>query len=201
MPISDNDLELLETYLDQALDAGEVNSLRGRLTVEPELAAELDELRAQRSMRQAVWQAIEPDQMAADRLAWRMQGAILAEKKNRWHGWGQWQIARTGMAAAACIMLGFFVGVAGRRGQAITPAPELGQSPVAVNTSKSTETAADAGLLVPVTNEYGQVVAWQPFGNSSDAKAFTEDLHRARVPVAGPPVDVRLASDEKVVKF
>jgi hypothetical protein len=48
-----------------------------------------------------------------------------------------------------------------------------------------------------VTDESGQVVAWQPFGNPNDAKDFTEDLHRARAPVGVSP-DVRLASEEKV---
>jgi hypothetical protein len=200
MITSETDLELLESYLDEALASSEVEVLHARLVVEPELAGALDELRAQRAMRQAVWRAIEPDAMTADRLTWRVQGAMAAQTKNVARGWGQWQMTRVGSVAAACLVLGFFIGWSGHSGKTIAPTPDFGnQSPVAMNSSNSGVPSSNAGLLVPVTNESGQVVAWQPFGNSNDAKAFTEDLHRARVPAGGP--DVRLAADEERVKF
>jgi hypothetical protein len=197
MAISDQDIELLETYLDEALDAGEIKPLRDRLLVEPELAAELDELRAQRAMRQAVWLAMEPEPVVADRLTWRIQGAMHSQGKVAARESIRWQLPRVGSAAAACLVLGFFIGWAGRHGQAITPAPQLGQSPLAVNSNNSTRNP-DEGLLVPVTNEAGEVVAWQPFKDSNDAKAFTEDLHRAHGSAAP---DVRLASEVEKEKF
>ena len=204
MTISDTELDRLETYLDGALAPDEVGALQARLVVEPELASALDELRAERSMRQAVWQAMEPDAMTADRLTWRLQGAMAAQKQIPPRAWHQWQIARIGSAAAACLVIGFFLGSAGRNGLSRAPMPQIDSSPVAINSPNlsAMPASSNAGLLVPVTNEYGQVVAWQPFGNPTDAKDFTEDLHRARAPVGVSP-DVRLASDDKVdkVKF
>jgi hypothetical protein len=58
--------------------------------------------------------------------------------------------------------------------------------------------------MVPVTNEYGQVVAWQPFKDQNDAKAFAEDLHRVNngAPLGAPADDrVKLVTDEKPLKF
>src|SRR6266849_6510226 len=101
MHVSDDDLELLETYLDGAIDPAESTSLQIRLTVEPTLNTALEELRAERSMRQAVWRAMEPDQLSADRLTWRIQGAMTAQQSASRRGWGQWDFARTGTAAAA----------------------------------------------------------------------------------------------------
>jgi len=197
MTISDTELDLLETYLDGALAPDELGTLQARLVVEPELASALDELRAERSMRQAVWRVMEPDQIAADRLAWRLQGAMVAQKQTPPRAWHQWHIARIGSAAAACLVIGFFLGSVGRNGQTIAPTPGNGQSPLAVSSTNPPVTSTQTGLLVPVTDESGQVVAWQPFGNPNDAKDFTEDLHRARAPVGVSP-DVRLASEEKV---
>src|SRR5437879_4444882 len=98
MRLAEDDLELLETYLDGALGVVEVEALRHRLESESELSAALEELRGQRALRQAVWQSIEPDQATADRLAWRVLGATQqalrqpAPSRN----WNTWQIARVG---------------------------------------------------------------------------------------------------------
>jgi len=200
MTISDTELDLLETYLDGALGSDAIGALRARLVVEPELAMALDELRAERSMREAVWRAMEPDQISADRLTWRVRGAMAAQVRQPRRGWSQWQLGRIGSAAAACLVIGFFIGSAGRHGQTIAPTPDVNLSPVAVNSSNTPASNA-GGLLVPVTDESGQVVAWQPFDSTSQAKAFTEDLGRARVPAAGNSPDVRLASQDTVQKF
>jgi hypothetical protein len=134
-------------------------------------------------------------------LTWRVQGAMAATKQQPRRVWSQWQIGRIGSAAAACLVIGFFIGSAGRHGQMIAPTPDVNLPSVAVNTSNTTPASSAAGLLVPVTDESGQVVAWQPFDSASQAKAFTEDLHRARVPASGNAPDVRLASQDTIQKF
>lgn len=57
----------------------------------------------------------------------------------------------------------------------------------------------NAPVYVPVTNEYGQVVAWQSFKNAGEAKDFTEGLHRVRDATASGPQDekVKLISEEE----
>ena len=49
--MSGTDIELLETYLDDALPPAEADALRGRLANEPALSAELDQLRTDRAQR------------------------------------------------------------------------------------------------------------------------------------------------------
>jgi anti-sigma factor RsiW len=206
MVISDNDLELLETYLDGALDAAETESVRRRLRDEPQLVTALEELRGQRAARQAVWRAMEPDQATADRLTWRIRGGIakelsspaVASPRRRWDSW---QIARVGSAAAACVVLGFFIGWVGRAHHSNVSLQPAGEEPMAVNKTDTTSTAMPTGpISVPVSDEYGRVVAFQKFDNAADARAFTEGLNRARngapmagaLPVASPDAGAKL---------
>src|SRR4051812_1334391 len=118
MTTSETDLELLEMYLDGALERDEAETLQHRLRAEPQLSAALEDLRSQRALRQTLWQSNEPDQATADRLTWRIRGAIAAEQKQPAiapkRTWNTWQFARFGSAAAACIVLGFAIGWVGR---------------------------------------------------------------------------------------
>jgi anti-sigma factor RsiW len=205
MLISDNDLELLETYLDGALDATETESVRRRLRDEPQLVTALEELRGQRATRQAVWQAMEPDQATADRLTWRIRGGIAKERSapavaSPRRRWDSWQIARVGSAAAACVVLGFFIGWVGRAHHSNVSLQPAGEEPIAANKTEST--AVPTGpISVPVSDEYGRVVAFQKFDNAADARAFTEGLNRSRngaapaagaQPAAPPDANVKL---------
>jgi len=56
--VSDQDLELLEAWLDGELSDAQVEDLRRRLSSEPQLSAVVDRLRNDRQMRSAVWQSI-----------------------------------------------------------------------------------------------------------------------------------------------
>lgn len=205
MPISTNDLESLEMYLDGALSDDQADIMRKRLATEAGLPAALEELRAQRAVRQAVWTSLEPDMASVDRLHWRLRGAIANQQRG--HRSHPWRFGRIGSVAAACIVFGFFAGwfgrgngVAGPNGATVPGGS--GETPVAIDQqSPSTPVLNPAGtpILVPVTNEYGQVVAWQRFRNTGEAKDFTEDLHRANhLPSVTPSDDrVKLLSDEK----
>jgi anti-sigma factor RsiW len=194
--ITETDIELLETYLDGEVTGADADALQHRLQAEQELSAALDDLRAQRMIRQSVWQSLEPDQKSADQLAWRISGAMQTQQQTPpRRTWNTWQFARFGSAAAACIVLGFFVGWVGRGHHAnvstvVSPASHI----------DATDSVAQV-QMVPVTNEYGQVVAWQPFKDPNDAKAFVEDLHRANTaaPATGAPPDdkVKLISSEE----
>jgi anti-sigma factor RsiW len=192
--ITETDLELLETYLDGEVTGADAGALQHRLQAEPELSMALDDLRAQRALRQSVWQTLEPDQKTADQLTWRIRGAMQTQQQApARRTWNTWQFARFGSAAAACIVLGFFVGWVGRGHHANV-------STVVAPQSNPDQSVAQV-QMVPVTNEYGQVVAWQPFKDPNDAKAFVEDLHRANTaaPATGAPPDdkVKLISSEE----
>jgi len=201
MTTSDTDLELLETFLDGEVTGADAEALQHRLRAEPELSVALDDLRSQRGLRQSVWQSLEPDQKTADQLAWRIRGAMTTQQASRTSGrtWNTMQFARFGSAAAACIVLGFFVGWVGRGHRANVSTVTSGDGPlpsVADNTART--------VMLPVTNEYGQVVSFQPFKDTTDAKAFVEDLNRAHTPMvpsvtAAPPDDrVKTVSEEKL---
>src|SRR5580658_7816338 len=99
---SETDQELLEAYLDDALGPDEVERAALRLAQEPELAAALDEMRAQRRQRAAIWAALEPSEAAASTLSQSMLRSIRRRRMMARLSWG----SRLGGAAAACILVG-----------------------------------------------------------------------------------------------
>ena len=196
MAVNENDLELLETYLDEALPAGEAEALRMRLAGESELAGVLTELRSQRALRAAVWATLEPTDTAAEQMAWRIRGAM----SDRSSGLSSWWTARVGSVAAACIVLGFFAGWMGRGGNA-GPAVSQNSGPaVAVNQSNSTPVLAGP-YKVPVVDQNGQVVDWEQFPDAEQAKNFMENEHGgtpgAAVVVPQDDNRIKLVSEEK----
>jgi anti-sigma factor RsiW len=214
MATLEQDLEQLEQYLDGALDAAAVSQLQNRLTADNQLAATLTELRAQRTLRSAFWQNIDPDPASADRLVWRIKGAtrdlqrtVASPSKFTWNSW---RIASFSSAAAACVILGFMFGRVGRNSPAV-PAPtgistiatgsQLVQNPISSQSSGSAQLVSNnkPKISVPITDEYGRVVAWQTFDNPEDAKNFTEDLHKTRIQPSAPAVSAqpRLVDQEQ----
>jgi hypothetical protein len=171
----ENDLELLEEYLDGALEKSQEAKLRDRLAADKQLSSTLAALQSQRALRQAAFATMEPTEVSAQQLVWRVRGAMLNQQRaavvqpNR--QWNQWRIASIGSTAAACMVLGFFFGRLGHTGNTVMPPS---------NTTPMTMIAdrATPKISVPITNEYGQVVAWQTFDNADQAKSFTEDFHR-----------------------
>jgi anti-sigma factor RsiW len=211
MPI-DADVELLESYLDGALDPADHATLETRLAADAELAATLGELRSQRDGRRAVWAALEPDQVTVDRLNWRVRGAVAAElnrpavagaDKPRWaYRPDPWSVARFTGAAAACVLLGFFGGRLGRA--PVGPPSVAAGDPIAMHrpspaSGPTAVATAGGGVNVPITDEYGRVIANQPCENADQARRFLEDLRRVHAdappatPVDGQPP--RLASE------
>jgi len=169
MTILENDLELLEEYLDGGLEKSAQLKLSDRLATDKQLSDALAVLRSQRALRQAAFASMEPTDLSTQQLMWRVRGAMLDQKRSNAvpmpSRWSQWRIASISSAAAACIILGFFFGRLGHAG----------------NTPISPSNTAEAKISVPITNEYGQVVAWQTFDDANQAKSFTEDYHRTHV--------------------
>jgi hypothetical protein len=202
MAMLEHDLEQLEQYLDGELDAVAISQLQTRLTGDSELASALSELKGQRAVRSALWQTIDPDPASAERLAWRIKGAMLSQERaaatKSKFTWNSWRVASVSSAAAACVILGFMFGRVGHNpastpvptgiptggGSSIAQYPTNNQSPIATQLVTSNKPK----ISVPITNEYGQVVAWQTFDNPEDAKNFTEDLHKTRAQPSSPAV-------------
>ena len=217
MAIVESDLELLEESLDGGLDAGASAALNVRLASDKDLAAQLVMLKSQRAIRQAALTSMEPDAASAERLIWRVRGAMHDQKSKPAQPvrvWNSWNFASFGSAAAACLMVGFLFGRVGHSGIATTQEhnPGIasnggGSSLVDVknDASSSPSQFVSMGHLpqisVPVTNEYGQVVAWQNFDNPEQAKSFTEDLHRSRSAVPTNSGQVKVVDHEQEVPF
>jgi hypothetical protein len=104
--MNDQDLELLESYLDDELTGRELDSLRQRLSSEPQLAAAMDELRSQREMRQQFFAACQPDEASVQRLIKSAQRSATREivwsNRNRNLRWAS--------GLAACLVIGFMTG-------------------------------------------------------------------------------------------
>jgi anti-sigma factor RsiW len=201
MPI-DSDLDLLESYLDDALPPAGTAALLARLSADAELSALLSELRSQRALRAAVWASMEPDDRTVEQLCWRVRGAVAAELSPVVTGRPQWwsftpdpfRVARFTSAAAACVLLGFFGGRLGRG-----PAPESsvassGMVSPADGTHGFTQIApasavADGPVEVPITDEYGRFVATQRFPDAEQARRFLDDLRRTHEAPAAATAD------------
>jgi hypothetical protein len=175
--VPDDDLELLESYLDDALSDEEVDGLRLRLAREPDLATALRQLHEERSQRQVYFESIDPTPAEVEQF---VGSAHAAARRRKW-----WQdsrrLTRWGSAVAACLAIAligaFFYNASGKAplgspllndGTALT-APG-GQLPV-----------TQAKYAVEVTDVGGHVVAVQHFDNPDDAAAFRRDLRQMQI--------------------
>src|SRR5690348_5379612 len=102
----DPEFEMLSAFVDGELSADEETSLRHRLEAEPELAAAIEALRADRKVRSALWASYEPDEATVQRLIDRVDRAI--DRNTVW----SYRLSRirTASAAAACIVVGILIG-------------------------------------------------------------------------------------------
>ncbi len=152
MPVSENDLEVLETYLDGGAGNAEEKVLLDRLIKEPALAAAMETVRAERQLRAAVWQSCEPGDERVERLMGRVERKI----DHHWNWTKRLSQLRMVSGAAACILVGVFVGRVGPGRSATAPAVQPGTSAVA----DAVRPAHKPGS-VGIYNEYGQLVGYE----------------------------------------
>jgi anti-sigma factor RsiW len=156
--VSDEDLELLENYLDGALPPGEAERVSRRLALDPVWARALEQLRAERAVRHEAWRSMEPDAETAD-------AAGRAAVDNALHA-DRWarasRLARRASAVAAGLLIAFAGGWVAR-GRA--PAPAAPTSP-------------PVEIQVALTDEGGRIIAVQHFSDPRRAREFAEDVGR-----------------------
>jgi len=172
MAVSENDLELLETYLDGELSTAQTNALIDRLRSEPALAAAMESAKAERQIRMAVWTSCEPNEATVEKLLGRVQRKI----DNHWSWASRLSKLRMVSGAAACILIGVFMGYAGRtRNQPPTNGPAIVSNNGVVNTAGTTNSGP---VEVPIVDEYGRVVVLQRFATEQDAQQFIEEMRQ-----------------------
>jgi anti-sigma factor RsiW len=159
MPVTETDLELLENYLDDALENAQVEALRARLTDDQDLRAAMEQIRHERATRKAFFTTLEPDDATAEALAARIRASIQQRRRFA-------SIAaplRYLAAAAACVAIGFFA-----RGFFDRPhsANEAQNAPIT------------ATYQVTLRDQSGKVVAVQRFDSLQKAQEFAADLAR-----------------------
>ena len=165
-PVPDDDLELLECYLDDALSDDEISHLRSRLAIEPEMAAALRMLRDERAQREAYFQAIEPTPAEVEAI---VASVHASANRKRW-----WQdsrrLARAGSAVAACLAIalvgGFFYHASGK-----SPLHDDGTPG-----STAPGQVTPVGYPVEVRDADGHLLGVQHFDNPRDADEFHNDV-------------------------
>lgn len=178
MFVNDTDLELLESYLDQSLEAGETDALRLRLDAEGELRAALEELQADRDARRSYFATVEPEPAAMEsffeRVSTALREAELPEEKPAirgapaWIGWAKYAVA-----AAACVGLGLL----------IRPMVDSGSKTptnlaVDQNTNGNVNVRPVSMYEVTLRDQGGAVIAVQRFDSIEKAQEFAGDLSR-----------------------
>ena len=158
------DIKLLEVFLDGESSPPEMGEVRGRLAVEPALAEALRNLQAERSVRSALFTAIEPAPAEVERFIGDVRATIRHREGRRvrfvW-------IRRAG-ALAACVLIGFSLGYSLR----------WGDGEAVSRPQSNAMTSSEAVARVAIRDETGAVVAMQEFESLEQAQRFSEDLQR-----------------------
>jgi len=165
MPPGEHEIELIERYLDDALDMSEVEALQARLAHDPHLVATLERVRSERALRKAVYAGYEPDDAAVSRTT--QFAANLVRQRPLDHR--RVRPLRYVLAAAACMALGFFGRGLLDHTQDANP---MATGPGQVNVEKV------SAYKVTLRDETGHVVAVQRFDSVEKAQEFAADLAR-----------------------
>jgi anti-sigma factor RsiW len=158
--IDDNDLEMLEAFLDEQLSEEQRQDLLRRLNSDQALNAELEKLRSERELRATMFKSLEGGEEA---VVERALGEVAKLERKR-----ESRIVRTrrviyATAAAACIVIGFLAGWMGAMG------------------GKSTVQAGEHLYRVELHDETGQTLAVQRFDTFEKAREFSQDLEQWQV--------------------
>jgi hypothetical protein len=170
MAVTEKDLELLDGYFDDALEIGEVDALRTRLSGDGELVAALDQIRSERAARRSFFAMLEPDDAAVGALMTRIQVSAARQKRIT----GRARMVRAGILAAACLLLGFYA--RGLIDRAPVPTHDPGTSLIENKTGVDVQKVST--YQVTLRDEAGRVVAVQRFDSMEKAQEFAADLAR-----------------------
>lgn len=167
----EQDLELLESYLDDALSDDETQALRRRLSQEPGLVEALASLQSQRRARQAVWAAMEPDEASVSRLVERV-GRSVDHRLNfarRFHA------ATRGLAAAAIFVFGVGIGMYSMHARnGVDPGINTGGFGPFDGSQVVSQPAREFIVVDPLTGRE------QRFASQAEARRFAEQLRNRR---------------------
>jgi anti-sigma factor RsiW len=188
MSVNEQQLELLDVYLDGELPEPEASELQQQLRLSPELAAALESLKADRIDRAGFFASLEPDETECALLVRRVRDAVLRDRFRSHRA----RVFHYVTAAAACLALGFMVGwalrdnrVASAQPGAMVSAPGAGPSVISGTTFAG---SGPGGRVVPgvsgsrgqfqvtLYDRLGRPVAVQRFNTLQEARQFTEDL-------------------------
>ena len=179
--VSEHDLELLETYLDNELVGEEMDSIRSRLKREPALAMALDQITRDRQLRHQVFFTMDRELAASARGSTDKITRSLRQAAVREVTWNNRRgIFRQLSAAAACIVVGLLVGWFGRERAQFQTGRTSDQvvSNEQVNADAITPVSSGSGFNVAITDDRGAVLAQQHFNTLAEARQFAGDLLR-----------------------
>jgi anti-sigma factor RsiW len=159
MDVREDDLEMLEAYLDGALSPAETDAINARLRGGGALNDALEELRRQRETRVEAFTRFEPTETETDAVA----TAILAKARPVVVGriGRGWRYAIAATAAAACVLIGILIGRAGNTGPAKPSNPDI---------------VAREIYEVALRDQTGKIIAVQQFNSVEEAQQFASDL-------------------------
>ena len=189
--IDEQDLELLEAYLDYELTDEVRTSLARRLEREEALAGSLEALRAERFIRQQAFDSLAPDERSAHQFAWNVSSRLKVDeglpsatpvgiaKRSKLQN-----ILRIVSTAAASIIVGFLVGWA-TRGPWGTAAGD-----------NNVFTASPTSLVrMPIMDDQGQMIALQDFENPQSVRDYSRRV-KLGIVVRPGQLKIRNASNE-----
>jgi hypothetical protein len=181
--VSEQDLELLETYLDNELVGEEMNLVRLRLKREPALALALEQITRDRQLRHQVFFEMDREIAATARGSTDKIARSLRQAATREVVWSNRRsLLRQFSAAAACIVVGLLVGWFGReRANSFNPDRSNGRVAIERMSAEPVTTVGNSGgngFNVAITDDRGTVLAQQHFNTLAEARQFANDLLR-----------------------
>jgi anti-sigma factor RsiW len=168
MAVHDNDIELLNAYLDGELPVPECEGLWRRLAVEPELTAELDRLRTEHDVRQSVWTSLEPTDQAVAMTAHKIFKAARRNELVSMFNRGMLLVS----SIAALVLVGFSLGWMERSHN--TGMAASGNGTQALATTGQTGLPSD-NTEVSLRDASGHAFSIR-FDSHDEARQFVDDL-------------------------
>lgn len=202
MSVSDQDLELLENYLDDEVIGADLDGLRKRLASDQELTLAMSELRVNRQMRQQFFTSCEPSQKSIDSL---IRGVRQGTTRQRVLA-GRSGVLRRAGSLAACLLFGFLAGHGWRIAPGVAPTGAV--SPMVRGPGGTERITTNDGARGPMKFD-------GPLANKNNSNGFTlsgTNLANVAVrdPLAGYQINIvdrngnivrRFDSNDQYMKF